>query len=61
MVVGTETYQVSEADAWSHIAGPAVGKDISERIAQMRGPSPQFSLAKSLSRLRCDRPLAGDP
>jgi 2-keto-4-pentenoate hydratase/2-oxohepta-3-ene-1,7-dioic acid hydratase in catechol pathway len=47
VVVGTEAYRVSEADAWSHVAGLAVGQDISERIAQMSGPSPQFSLAKS--------------
>jgi 2-keto-4-pentenoate hydratase/2-oxohepta-3-ene-1,7-dioic acid hydratase in catechol pathway len=47
VVVGTEAYQVTETDAWSHVAGLAVGQDISERIAQMSGPSPQFSLAKS--------------
>jgi 2-keto-4-pentenoate hydratase/2-oxohepta-3-ene-1,7-dioic acid hydratase in catechol pathway len=47
LVIGLAAYQVSEADAWSHVAGLAVGQDISERIAQMKGPSPQFSLAKS--------------
>jgi 2-keto-4-pentenoate hydratase/2-oxohepta-3-ene-1,7-dioic acid hydratase in catechol pathway len=47
VVVGTHAYEVSEAQAWSHVAGLAVGQDISERIAQMEGPSPQFSLAKS--------------
>ena len=47
VVIGPEAYQVSEADGWSHVAGLAVGQDISERIAQMEGPSPQFSLAKS--------------
>jgi 2,4-didehydro-3-deoxy-L-rhamnonate hydrolase len=47
VIVGTHAYEVSEAQAWSHVAGLAVGQDISERIAQMKGPSPQFSLAKS--------------
>jgi 2-keto-4-pentenoate hydratase/2-oxohepta-3-ene-1,7-dioic acid hydratase in catechol pathway len=47
VIIGPEAYQVSEADAWSHVAGLAVGQDISERIGQMKGPSPQFSLAKS--------------
>jgi 2-keto-4-pentenoate hydratase/2-oxohepta-3-ene-1,7-dioic acid hydratase in catechol pathway len=47
VIVGAEAYQVSEADAWSRVAGLAVGQDISERIGQMEGPSPQFSLAKS--------------
>lgn len=61
VVIGTEAHRVPEADAWSHVAGLAVGQDISERIGQLRGPCPQFSLAKSYPRLRCDRPLAGDP
>ncbi|MFE6366005.1 fumarylacetoacetate hydrolase family protein [Streptomyces sp. NPDC057806] len=46
-VIGTRAEQVSEADAWSHVAGLAVGQDISERISQLAGPAPQFSLAKS--------------
>ena len=47
VIIGTHAYTVPEAQAWSHVAGLAVGQDISERIAQMKGPSPQFSLAKS--------------
>lgn len=47
VVVGRRAYRVSEADAWSHIAGLTVGQDISERIIQMAGPAPQFSLGKS--------------
>ena len=47
VVVGITAFQVSEADAWSYVAGLAVGQDLSERIAQLRGPAPQFSLAKS--------------
>ena len=46
-IIGTRAYQVAEADAWSHVAGLTAGQDISERIIQMAGPAPQFSLGKS--------------
>jgi 2-keto-4-pentenoate hydratase/2-oxohepta-3-ene-1,7-dioic acid hydratase in catechol pathway len=47
-VIGRLARNVSEADAWDHVAGLTVGQDLSERTGQMAGPSPQFSLAKSL-------------
>ncbi len=46
-VIGTRAEHVSEADAWTHIAGLAVGQDFSERAVQTAGPAPQFSLGKS--------------
>ncbi|MFD0020701.1 fumarylacetoacetate hydrolase family protein [Streptomyces sp. NPDC058382] len=46
-VIGTRAEKVSEADAWSHVAGLAAGQDISERVVQLAGPAPQFSLGKS--------------
>jgi len=46
-VIGRRAEQVREADAWSHVAGLAAGQDISERILQLSGPAPQFSLGKS--------------
>ncbi|WP_059007599.1 fumarylacetoacetate hydrolase family protein [Streptomyces specialis] len=46
-VIGTRGHRVAEADAWSHVAGLAVGQDLSERVAQLAGPAPQFSLGKS--------------
>jgi 2,4-didehydro-3-deoxy-L-rhamnonate hydrolase len=46
-VIGRLARNVSEADAWDHVAGLTVGQDLSERIGQMAGPSPQFSMAKS--------------
>ncbi|MGW1784847.1 fumarylacetoacetate hydrolase family protein [Streptomyces sp. NPDC002143] len=46
-VIGARAERVSEADAWSHIAGLAAGQDISERITQLAGPVPQFGLGKS--------------
>jgi 2-keto-4-pentenoate hydratase/2-oxohepta-3-ene-1,7-dioic acid hydratase in catechol pathway len=47
-VIGRLARNVSAADAWDHVAGLTVGQDLSERIGQVAGPSPQFSLAKSL-------------
>ena len=47
-VIGVQARNVPEERAWEHIAGLAVGQDISERIAQLRGPAAQFSLGKSL-------------
>jgi 2-keto-4-pentenoate hydratase/2-oxohepta-3-ene-1,7-dioic acid hydratase in catechol pathway len=49
-VIGTEAHQVSAADGWNHVAGLAVGQDLSERLSQLAGPAPQFSLAKSFPR-----------
>ncbi|QSE81045.1 fumarylacetoacetate hydrolase family protein [Rhodococcus koreensis] len=46
-VVGRTAHDVSEAEAWSHVAGLTVGQDLSERKAQFVGPVPQFSLGKS--------------
>jgi 2,4-diketo-3-deoxy-L-fuconate hydrolase len=48
VAIGRLARNVSEADGWEHVAGLTVGQDLSERIGQMSGPSPQFSLAKSL-------------
>lgn len=46
-VIGRTAKDVAEADAWEHVAGVAVGQDISERVSQLAGPAPQFSLGKS--------------
>ena len=48
VVIGTRAWQVAESDAWRHVAGLTVGQDLSERISQLAGPAPQFSLGKSL-------------
>jgi 2-keto-4-pentenoate hydratase/2-oxohepta-3-ene-1,7-dioic acid hydratase in catechol pathway len=47
-VIGRRAFRISEADAWDHVAGLTAGQDLSERLLQSAGPSPQFSLAKSL-------------
>ncbi|MFC0041529.1 fumarylacetoacetate hydrolase family protein [Actinomadura rayongensis] len=46
-VIGKTASHVAEADAWDHVAGLTVGQDISERVSQLAGPAPQFSLGKS--------------
>ncbi|MGW3561240.1 fumarylacetoacetate hydrolase family protein [Streptomyces sp. NPDC000963] len=47
VVIGVRAHRVSADTAWDHVAGLTVGQDISERITQLEGPSPQFSLGKS--------------
>lgn len=47
LVIGRTTHQISEADAWDHVAGVTVAQDLSERVLQFSGPAPQFSLGKS--------------
>jgi 2,4-diketo-3-deoxy-L-fuconate hydrolase len=47
VVVGTRAHRVAAEDGWSHVAGLTLGQDISERVVQFRGPTPQFSLGKS--------------
>ena len=46
-VIGLPAHDVSVADAWSYVAGLTAGQDISERLTQLAGPAPQFSLGKS--------------
>jgi len=46
-VIGRRAEHVPAQDAWAYIAGLTVGQDISERITQLSGPAPQFSLGKS--------------
>ncbi|WP_280438193.1 fumarylacetoacetate hydrolase family protein [Nocardia carnea] len=48
VVLGKKAWRIAESDAWSHVAGLTVGQDLSERVMQTAGPSPQFSLGKSL-------------
>ncbi|GAA4641444.1 fumarylacetoacetate hydrolase family protein [Gordonia humi] len=47
VVIGRTAHRISEANAWSHVAGLTVGQDVSERISQLRGPGAQFGLGKS--------------
>ncbi|MFZ4719895.1 MAG: fumarylacetoacetate hydrolase family protein [Ilumatobacteraceae bacterium] len=47
VVIGTGGRNIAEADAWNHVAGITLGQDISDRMVQMTGKPPQFSLGKS--------------
>jgi 2,4-diketo-3-deoxy-L-fuconate hydrolase len=47
VVIGAPAHRVTAKDGWSHVAGLTLGQDISERVVQFRGPTPQFSLGKS--------------
>jgi 2-keto-4-pentenoate hydratase/2-oxohepta-3-ene-1,7-dioic acid hydratase in catechol pathway len=46
-VIGRHAHRVSRQDAWAYVAGLSVGQDISERVLQLAGSPPQFSLGKS--------------
>ena len=46
-VIGRGGRRIPASGAWNHVAGVAVGQDLSEREQQHAGPAPQFSLAKS--------------
>jgi 2-keto-4-pentenoate hydratase/2-oxohepta-3-ene-1,7-dioic acid hydratase in catechol pathway len=47
VVVSTGGRDISRDDAWNHIAGVAVGQDISDRHLQFASQPPQFNLGKS--------------
>jgi 2-keto-4-pentenoate hydratase/2-oxohepta-3-ene-1,7-dioic acid hydratase in catechol pathway len=47
VVIGERAYRVARQDGWAHVAGLTLGQDLSERLVQFRGPTPQFSLGKS--------------
>ena len=46
-VIGTVAHEVPAGAGWRHVAGVTVGQDLSERLVQLQGPVPQFSLGKS--------------
>jgi 2,4-diketo-3-deoxy-L-fuconate hydrolase len=47
VVLSGTARHVPPGEAWPYVAGVTVGQDLSERVLQRSGPSPQFSLAKS--------------
>jgi 2,4-diketo-3-deoxy-L-fuconate hydrolase len=47
VVIGERAHRIAREDAWAHVAGLTLGQDLSERLVQFRGPTPQFSLGKS--------------
>lgn len=49
LIIGREAKHVSQSAAWGVVAGVAVGQDLSERLSQLHGPAPQFSMGKSFA------------
>lgn len=47
VVIGREAHKVDRESAWDHVAGLTIGQDLSERVTQLQGAAPQFSLGKS--------------
>ncbi|KQV06257.1 fumarylacetoacetate hydrolase family protein [Leifsonia sp. Root112D2] len=47
VVIGREARNLDRESAWDHVAGLTIGQDLSERITQLQGSAPQFSLGKS--------------
>jgi 2,4-didehydro-3-deoxy-L-rhamnonate hydrolase len=47
VVIGRSGRDIPIARAWQHVAGLTIGQDLSDRVRQARGTSPQFSLCKS--------------
>lgn len=47
VVIGREAHRLEREQAWDHVAGLTIGQDLSERITQLQGTAPQFSLGKS--------------
>ena len=46
-VIGTETSNVDESQAWERVVGLMIGQDISDRALQTAATPPQFNLGKS--------------
>jgi len=46
-VIGRGGYRIPRTQAWDAVAGVTLGQDLSERVLQLTGKPPQFSLAKS--------------
>ncbi len=46
-VIGRGGHRIPREQAWQAVAGLTLGQDLSERVLQLTGKPPQFSLAKS--------------
>ena len=47
VVIGAETRNIEESQAWNRVAGLMIGQDISDRALQVAATPPQFNLGKS--------------
>lgn len=46
-VVGVGGHRIAEGEGWDHVAGLALGQDLSDRVTQFATPPAQFGLGKS--------------
>ncbi|GAA0903654.1 fumarylacetoacetate hydrolase family protein [Virgisporangium aurantiacum] len=60
-VIGRGGHRIPRSEAWAAVAGLTCGQDLSERLLQMRGTPPQFSLAKSFPGFGPTGPVAVTP
>ena len=60
-VIGRGGHRIARADAWDAVAGLTCGQDLSERVLQLRGTPPQFSLGKSYPGFGPTGPVAVTP
>jgi 2,4-diketo-3-deoxy-L-fuconate hydrolase len=47
VVIGKRAHQISEDQAWEHVAGLTAGQDLTDRTEQLKNQWPQWSLGKS--------------
>lgn len=47
VVIGKQGKNISNDEAWNHVAGLTIGQDISDRSVQFHSTPPQFNLGKS--------------
>lgn len=60
-VIGRGGHRIARSDAWAAVAGLTCGQDLSERVSQLRGTPPQFSLGKSYPGFGPIGPVAATP
>ena len=47
VAIGIGGRHIAREQAWQHVAGVTLGQDISDRVVQLSGKPPQFSMGKS--------------
>jgi 2-keto-4-pentenoate hydratase/2-oxohepta-3-ene-1,7-dioic acid hydratase in catechol pathway len=60
-VIGRGGHRIPRDRAWDAVAGLTCGQDLSERLGQLRGSPPQFSLGKSYPGFGPTGPVAVTP
>jgi 2-keto-4-pentenoate hydratase/2-oxohepta-3-ene-1,7-dioic acid hydratase in catechol pathway len=60
-IIGRGGFRIPRERAWDAVAGITLGQDLSERLLQLNGKPPQFSLGKSFPGFGPTGPLAVTP